>query len=185
MGQVAVHESTCKYSRDGDGGEALFGLASVTHEDHDLKQRLPEVFDRLKAWRTRSTVTMNRHWFPESRCARRCSRRASQRRFDRRHDVLATRPVMRTATLVAESASRSSRTLQIHSLHTTGNLFVYIEPVADNDPAQGVGDISFVLEDGGPTSTDADPGTPSHSPTLSQSCTASSTCPGALPARGS
>ena len=92
---------------------------------------------------------------------------------------------MRAATVLAESASGSSRTRQIHSLHTTGNLFVYIEPVADNDPAQGVGDISFVLEDGGPTSTDADPGTPPHSPALSQSCTASSACQGALPALGS
>jgi arylsulfatase A-like enzyme len=49
MGQLAVREGTYKYYRDRDGGEALYDLASDTHEDHDLKERLPEVFDRLKA----------------------------------------------------------------------------------------------------------------------------------------
>ena len=49
MGQLAVREGNYKYYRDRDGQESLFDLGSDIHEDTDLKQRFPEIFDRLKA----------------------------------------------------------------------------------------------------------------------------------------
>jgi arylsulfatase A-like enzyme len=49
MGQLAVREANYKYFRDRDGNESLYDLDRDTHEDHDIKAELPDVFARLKA----------------------------------------------------------------------------------------------------------------------------------------
>jgi hypothetical protein len=76
-----------------------------------------------------------------------------------------------SATVLAESASGANRTLQEHTLHTSSdedwiaieipgatgsNLYIYVEPVQSNDPADGVGNIDFQFRDSGGTVIDRD-----------------------------
>ena len=65
-----------------------------------------------------------------------------------------------SATVLAESSGGADPTWQVHTLHTSsdvdwieieitdasGNFYLNIAPVPENDPAQGVGDIDFDLE---------------------------------------
>ena len=47
-GQISVRQGPWKYYRGADGDESLYNLDADRHEDHDVKDRQPDVFDALK-----------------------------------------------------------------------------------------------------------------------------------------
>ncbi|RMD84807.1 MAG: N-acetylgalactosamine-6-sulfatase [Lentisphaerae bacterium] len=56
MGQIAVRRGDFKYFRDKEGEEALYNIADDVHEDHDIKDKYPEIFEELKAYIKREHV---------------------------------------------------------------------------------------------------------------------------------
>lgn len=48
-GQIAVRKGSMKYYRDKEGKEHLYNLETDIHEDTDIKDNFPEIFDQLKA----------------------------------------------------------------------------------------------------------------------------------------
>ena len=50
VGQLAVRKSNFKLCQSEDGEEALYDLVADRHEDNDIKEQLPDVFDELKTY---------------------------------------------------------------------------------------------------------------------------------------